>query len=97
MTLRDDLTGPDGRKYAVRFSREDLEEIARHIHWIPMLRGHAREFMDRTHPGWRIDVIVPLMRRLDLLVMRRGGTIPRVGPGIRALWLTSRYDALVER
>lgn len=38
---------------------DDLQEIAGYAHWIPVLRGFHEEFLQKNHPGWEWNQIVP--------------------------------------
>ena len=97
MPRRDDLVGPDGWTYSVRFDRAELVEICGHIHWIPMLRGYARDFMSEKHPGWGMNELIGVLRHLDLLVPSQFGGPPSLKKDVEALWLSDRLHAHVER
>lgn len=38
--------------YRHHLDPDDLRDLFRHGHWIPVLRGITQAFVDRTYPGW---------------------------------------------
>jgi hypothetical protein len=38
---------------------DELQKIAGYAHWIPVLRGFHEEFLQRNHPEWEWNQIVP--------------------------------------
>jgi hypothetical protein len=38
--------------YAHHLDPQDMRELFRHGHWIPVLRGITQAYLDRRYPGW---------------------------------------------
>ena len=40
---------------------EAIRELSNYAHWIPMVRGYTRDFMERKYPGWEWNELIPRM------------------------------------
>ena len=71
---------------------EAIRELSNYAHWIPMVHGYTRDFMDRKYPGWQWNDLVPKMLAKGLLT-----TAPQEN-GVKlwqGLWLTSGITKVI--
>jgi hypothetical protein len=43
----------DFSQYRLHLTRDDVDRIAHHAHWIPVNRGYSQAFVDTNYPGER--------------------------------------------
>ena len=71
---------------------EAIRELTNYAHWIPMVHGYTRDFMERKYPGWQWNDLVPKM--LSKGIIR---TEPKAGDVKlwQGLWLKTGTDQVV--
>lgn len=94
MSSRNTLIGPDGKVYALRLDREQLAEICRHFHWIPVMRGDTGRFVSRTFPGWDSNTFAKVFRENRIVT---SGSPPAVRADVAEVWIASSLECLVVR
>lgn len=85
----------DRHRYALTRTREELNDLLRFGHIIPVSRGWTRAYVDEHYPGWTWNGLVGVLRAAGVLV-DRGGSPPCCAPGVRAVWFDSEDGWLVE-
>lgn len=96
MTAPDTLTGPDGRPYAIRLDRAQVDGISRHFHWIPACRGYLREYVERTHPGWDANEFAKVFTKAGVLRPSGVGGPPHPHDWVVAVWISAGLEWFVE-
>lgn len=96
MSTLDTLTGPDGLRYAVRLTREQVAGIASHFHWIPACRGYLRDYVVREHPGWDANEFAEVFNNARILVNSSVGGPPHPAKWLVAVWISRDLDWFVE-
>ena len=48
-------------KYVLRLEVEAIKELSNYAHWIPMVRGYTRDYMDSHYPDWEWNDLIPKM------------------------------------
>ena len=56
-------------RYILSLEIEAIRELANYSHWIPMVRGYTREFMDSHHLDWEWNDLVPKMVNRGIITM----------------------------
>jgi hypothetical protein len=49
-------------------SVDDLLKLTSFAHWIPILNGRHREFMNKNYPGWEWNQIIPVLVKAKILI-----------------------------
>jgi hypothetical protein len=62
---------------SVTLDVDSLQQLAGYAHWIPQLRGYAKEFMQRKHPGWAWNDIIPVLIAEGILSTDSGASDQR--------------------
>lgn len=96
MTTRNTLTGPDGRRYALRLTRDDALGITRNFHWIAVSRGHLSAHVDRQFPGWDANDFALVFKNAGVLVLSRAGGPPGVKSWVTAVWVAEDLEWCLE-
>jgi len=53
---------------------DSLQQLAAYAHWIPQLRGYAKEFMQQNYRGWEWNDIIPVLIEKGVLSTDSGGS-----------------------
>ena len=96
MTSPNTLTGPDGRRYAIRLDRDQIAGITSHFHWIPASRGYLRDYVSRTHPGWDSNNFATVFNAARILKQSGVGGPPHPHRWVVAVWISADLEWLVE-
>jgi len=79
-------------KYVLRLEIEAIRELANYAHWIPMVRGYTREFMDRRYPDWEWNDLIPKMLSRGIISTEQSDGDTKLWQG---LWLKAGVSAVV--
>ena len=71
---------------------EAIRELANYAHWIPMVHGYTRDFMERKYPGWGWNELIPKMLSNGLLTTSPQENDVKLWQG---LWLKSGITKVV--
>ena len=54
---------------SLELSVDDLLRLASYAHWIPMIRGLYKQYLERNFPGWEWNQIIPVLMKKKILVI----------------------------
>lgn len=54
------------------FTAEDVRELARYGHSIPIGRGFTHDYVNKNYPGWQWGQLMNVLRRADLYAKNEG-------------------------
>ena len=94
MSSRNTLVGPGDKSYALHLDREQLADICRHFHWIPVSRGWTDAFVRQNYPGWSPNLFAKVFRE-NRIVM--AGSPPKLRADVAEVWISSTLECLVVR
>lgn len=79
-------------KCVLRLEIEAIRELSNYAHWIPMVRGYTREFMDSHYPDWEWNDLIPKMLNRGIISTEQSGGATMLWQG---LWLKAGVSAVV--
>ena len=71
---------------------EAIRELSNYAHWIPMVHGYTRDFMEQRYPGWGWNELIPKMLGNGLLTTTPQENDVKLWQG---LWLKSGIAAVI--
>ena len=79
-------------KYVLRLEVEAIRELANYAHWIPMVHGYTRDFMDSHYPDWEWNDLIPKMLNRGIISTEKSDGDTKLWQG---LWLKAGVSAVV--
>ena len=79
-------------KYVLRLEIKAIRELSNYAHWIPMVRGFTRDFMDSRYPGWEWNDLIPKMLNRGIISTEQSDGDTKLWQG---LWLKAGVSAVV--
>ena len=79
-------------RYVLRLEVEAIRELANYAHWIPMVHGYTRDFMDSRYPGWEWNDLIPKMLKRGIISTEQSDGDIKLWQG---LWLKAGVSAVV--
>ena len=79
-------------KYVLRLEREAIRELSNYAHWIPMVHGYTRDFVDSHYPGWEWNDLIPKMLNRGIISTAQSDGDTKLWQG---LWLKAGVSAVV--
>jgi hypothetical protein len=76
-------------------SRDELNALLNHGHFIPAGKGLTRQYVETHYPGWTWNRLLKLFRAAGILVMR-GGTPPCCDDRVKSFHFTRSGTFAVE-
>ena len=82
--------------YKEHRTREELQALLRHGHYIPACRGWTREYVDKHYPGWTWNELMEIWRAAGIVVRRPGGAPPACDIRVKAIHFNGPRSFAVE-
>ena len=79
-------------KYVLRLEVEAIKELSNYAHWIPMVRGYTRDYMDSHYPDWEWNDLIPKMLNRGIISTAQSDRDTKLWQG---LWLKVGVSAVV--
>ena len=79
-------------KHVLSLEIEAIRELANYAHWIPMVRGYTREFMDSHYPDWEWNDLIPKMLNRGIITTEPSDGDTKLWQG---LWLKAGIDEVI--
>jgi hypothetical protein len=79
-------------KYVLRLEVEAIKELSNYAHWIPMVRGYTRDYMDSHYPDWEWNDLIPKMLSRGIISTEQSDGDTKLWQG---LWLKAGVSAVV--
>jgi len=88
-------SGVDRADFREHRTREQLNDLLRHGHVIPVSRGWTFDHVQANFPGWTWNQLIDIIRAAGILVSR-GGSPPACHDQVAAFHFSSDTEFLVE-